>query len=210
MKLYRLSLFDSLIILNSQDLKSDFFDSHLEGSTLSRNNPRCATPEVPCGPSHRRKPRPSAPDLAADHQLGGAGDLPGLAWCNSSGRRRFQRPGKHIAERLGLPAAKALDVARHNVERTRREARLDADGDVDDLHGQTRLRQSGAQLLFRDGEERERPASDFGDEGRAFRTRQALRTGSVVDRAGMAVADQDSGCGGRHVTARNESNPVLG
>jgi len=26
----------------------------------------------------------------------------------------------------------------------------------------------------------------------------------------MAVADQDSGCGGRHVTARNESNPVLG
>jgi hypothetical protein len=26
----------------------------------------------------------------------------------------------------------------------------------------------------------------------------------------MAVADQDSGCGGRHVIARNESNPVLG
>src|ERR1700722_15775616 len=26
----------------------------------------------------------------------------------------------------------------------------------------------------------------------------------------MAVADQDSGCGGRYVTARNESSPVLG
>src|SRR6266550_9220071 len=53
-------------------------------------------------------------------------------------------------------------------------------------------------------------ASDFGDEGRAFRTRQALGAGSVVDRACMAVADQDSGCGGCHVTARNESSPVLG
>src|SRR6059036_1130246 len=75
MKSYRLSLFDSLIILNSQDLKSDFFDSRLEGSTLSRTDHRCATPEVPCGPSHCRKPRPSAPDLAADHQLGGSGEL---------------------------------------------------------------------------------------------------------------------------------------
>src|SRR6266404_4844296 len=151
MKLYRLSLFDSLIILNSQDLKSDFFDSRLDGSTLSRTDHRCATPEVPCGPSHCREPRPSAPDLAADHQLGGSGDLPGLARCNSSGRRRFQRPGKHIAERLGRPAAKPLDIASHNVERTRREARLDADDDVDDLHRQTRLRESDAQLLFRDG-----------------------------------------------------------
>jgi DNA-binding transcriptional LysR family regulator len=42
--------------------------------------------------------------------------------CKSSGRRRFQRPSKHVAERLGRPAAKALDVAGHNVERTRREA----------------------------------------------------------------------------------------
>jgi hypothetical protein len=38
-----------------------------------------------------------------------------------------QRPSKHVAERLGQPAAKALDVAGHNVERTRREARLEAD-----------------------------------------------------------------------------------
>src|SRR5882672_10185621 len=65
-----------------QDLKSDFFDSRLEGSTLSRTDDRCATPEVPCGPSRCREPRPSAPDLAADHQLGGSGDLPGLARCN--------------------------------------------------------------------------------------------------------------------------------
>ena len=44
-----------------------------------------------------------------------------------------------------------------------------------------RLRQSGAQLLFRDDTERERPASDFGDEARAFRTRQAfdIVTGDV-------------------------------
>jgi hypothetical protein len=41
---------------------------------------------------------------------------------------RFQRPSKHVAERLGGLAAKALDVAGHNVERTRREARLDALG----------------------------------------------------------------------------------
>jgi hypothetical protein len=34
---------------------------------------------------------------------------------------------KHVAERLGRPAAKALDVAGHNVERTRREARLDTE-----------------------------------------------------------------------------------
>src|SRR5881296_391028 len=67
MKSYRLSLFDSLIILNSQDLKSDFFDSRLEGSTLSRT----------------------------DHRFG----------CKSSGRWRFQRPSKHVAERLGRPAA---------------------------------------------------------------------------------------------------------
>src|SRR5450830_1201954 len=49
----------------------------------------------------------------------------------SSGRRRFQRPSKHVTERLGPPAAKALDVAGHNVEHTRGEARLDADDDVD-------------------------------------------------------------------------------
>src|SRR5260370_41883856 len=121
-----------------------------------------------------------------------------------SGRRRFQRANKHVAERLGWPAAEALDVAGHNVERTLREARLDADDGVDDLRRQTRLRQSGAQLLFRDDKERERPASDFGDEGGALRTRQALGAGSVVGRACMAVADQDSGCSGRYVTARNE------
>src|SRR6266850_359136 len=158
---------------------------------VRRRHPKSGATGLVIQPSHARSPTSR------------------LAWCNSSGRRRFQRPGKHIAERLGRPAAKALDVAGHNVERTRREARLDADGDVDDLHRQTRLRQSGAQLLFRDGKERERPASDFGDEGRAFRTRQALGAGSVVDRACMAVADQDSGCGGHHVTAGNESNPVL-
>src|SRR5438876_12090395 len=111
----------------------------------------------------------------------------------------YQRPSKHVAERLWWPAAKALDVAGHDVERTHREARLDAADDVDDLRRQTRLRQSGAQLLFPNDKERDRPASDFGDEGRALRTRQALGAGSVVD--------QDSGCGGRHVTARSESNP---
>jgi hypothetical protein len=35
---------------------------------------------------------------------------------------------------------KALDVAGHNVELTRREARLEVDDGVDDLHRQTRLR----------------------------------------------------------------------
>ena len=44
----------------------------------------------------------------------------------------------------------------------------------------------------------------------ALRTRQAFGAGSVEIAPCMAVADQDSGCGGRHVTARNESNPVLG
>jgi hypothetical protein len=53
-------------------------------------------------------------------------------------------------EGLGRPAAKALDVAGHNVERTRHEARLDADDDVDGPRGQTCPHQSGAQLLFRD------------------------------------------------------------
>jgi hypothetical protein len=43
----------------------------------------------------------------------------------SSGRRRFQGPSQYVAERLGRPAAKPLDVAGHNVERTRRKARLD-------------------------------------------------------------------------------------
>src|SRR5258706_10720677 len=85
MKSYRLSSFESLIILNSQYLKSDFLDSRLEGSTLSRTDHRCATPEVPCGPSHCRELSPSAPDLAADQQLGGSEDLPGLARCKPSG-----------------------------------------------------------------------------------------------------------------------------
>ena len=88
-------------------------------------------------------------------------------------RRRFQRLRKYVAERLGRPAGQALDVAGHNVERTLREARLDADDGVDDLRRQTRLRQSGAQSLFCDDKERERPASNFGDEGRALRARQA-------------------------------------
>jgi len=65
-------------------------------------------------------------------------------------------------------------------------------------------------LLFRDDPERERPARDFGDSGRAFRSRQALGAGSAVDRACMTVADQDSSCGGCHVSARDESSPVLG
>src|ERR1700739_711164 len=83
----------------------------------------------------------------------------------SSGRRRFQRLGKHRAERLGRPAAKAVDVAGRNVERPGREARLDADDCVDDLRRQTRLRQSGAQLLFGDGDKLEWPTGNFGDEG---------------------------------------------
>jgi hypothetical protein len=51
--------------------------------------------------------------------------------AKSSGRRRFQRASQHVPERLGRPAAKALDVAGHNVERTCREARLDADDGID-------------------------------------------------------------------------------
>src|SRR6266436_3725399 len=62
---------------------------------------------------------------------------------------------------------------------------------VDGPRRQTRLRQSGAQLLFRDHTERKRPASDFGNEARAFRTRQALGAGGVVDCDCVAVADQD-------------------
>jgi hypothetical protein len=58
--------------------------------------------------------------------------------CKSSGRRRFERASKHVAERFGRPAAKALDVAGHNVERTRREARLDAEDGVDGPYQQTR------------------------------------------------------------------------
>src|SRR5229473_6473358 len=85
--------------------------------------------------------------------------------CRSSGRRRFQRPSQHVAERLGRPAAKALDVAGHNVECTRSEARLDADDGIDAPYRQTRLRQSGAQLLFRGDTEHKRPASDFGGQG---------------------------------------------
>jgi hypothetical protein len=65
-----------------------------------------------------------------------------------SGRRRSQRLGKHIAERLRRPAAKPLNVAGHNIERTRREARLDADDDADGPGRQTRLRQSDAQLFL--------------------------------------------------------------
>ena len=68
-----------------------------------------------------------------------------------------------MAKRLGRSAAKTLNVAGHNVECTRREARLDADYGVDDLLRKTRLRQSGAQLLFRDDKERERPVSNFAD-----------------------------------------------
>src|SRR6266404_6166157 len=67
MKSYRLSLFDSWIILNSQDSKSDFFDSRLAASTLSRTDHRCTTPEVPCGSSHCRELRSSAREMA-DHQ----------------------------------------------------------------------------------------------------------------------------------------------
>src|SRR5207244_13087598 len=95
----------------------------------------------------------------------------------------YQRPSKHVAERLWWPAAKALDVAGHAVERSHREARLDAADDVDDLRRQTRLRQSGSQLLFPNDKELYRPARDFGEQGRALSTRQALGAGSVVVRA---------------------------
>ena len=91
---------------------------------------------------------------------------------------RFQRPGKHVAERLGRPAAKALDVAGHNVERTRRKARLDADDGVDGPRWQTRLRQPGAQLLLRDDTERKRPARDFGV--RLARSAPDRRSGPVA------------------------------
>jgi len=50
--------------------------------------------------------------------------------CKSSGRRRFQPPSKHVAERLWRPAAKALDVAgwtprreQHSARAGRRDAR---------------------------------------------------------------------------------------
>src|ERR1700731_3602901 len=94
-----------------------------------------------------------------------------FGWKPSGRRRRIQRPSEHVAKRRGRPAAKALYVARLNVERPRREARLDAHDGVDGPRRQTRLRQSGAQLLFRDDTEREWPTGDFGDEARAFRTR---------------------------------------
>ena len=69
-------------------------------------------------------------------------------------------------------------LAGQNVERTRREARLDADDDVDGARRQTRLRQSGAQLLFRDHTERKRPARDFGDE--TARSAPDRRSGPVA------------------------------
>jgi len=102
MKSYHLSLFESLIILNSQDLKSDFFDSRLEGSTLSRTDHRCATPEVPCGPSHCRESRPSAPDLAADHQLGGSGGP------SRARTVRLFRPNEFSAQLFGFGTPKQL------------------------------------------------------------------------------------------------------
>jgi len=121
-----------------------------------------------------------------------------------------QRRSKHVAQRFGRPAAKAFDIAGHNVECPRRETRLNAGDDVDGSCWQTGLRQPGTQLFFRDDKKCERPTGDFGDDSRALRTRQALGASRVVDRAGMAVADQNSGCGGRHVIARNETGPVLG
>jgi hypothetical protein len=57
----------------------------------------------------------------------------------------------------------SASVAGYDVEHTCREAHLDAGDDVDGARRQTRLRQSGAQLLFRDDAECERPASDFGE-----------------------------------------------
>src|ERR1700722_9225228 len=140
-----------------------------------------------------RRPRATAPPcLPVDPVTTTVSSRPMFCFpCKSSGRRRFQRPGKHVAERLGRPAAKALDIAGHNVEGARREARLDAGDNVDGPCRQTRFRQSGAQLLFRDDAERERPAGDFGNDARAFGARQARGAGRVVDRACMAVADQD-------------------
>src|SRR5260370_38257897 len=40
-------------------------------------------------------------------------------------------PSKHVAQRLGRPAAKALAVAGHDAESPRREPRLDAGGHAD-------------------------------------------------------------------------------
>jgi hypothetical protein len=67
-----------------------------------------------------------------------------LVHLPSSGRTRFQCRGKHIAEGLGWPAGKVLDVAGQNVERTRGEASLDADDSVHGPGGQTSLLQSCA------------------------------------------------------------------
>jgi hypothetical protein len=72
-----------------------------------------------------------------------------------------------------------------------------------EISARQQARPGAVWAAARQDTEREWTASDVGDEGRAFRTRQAFGPGSVVDRACMAVADQDSGGGGRHVAARN-------
>jgi hypothetical protein len=122
----------------------------------------------------------------------------------------FSAPASTSRSGLGGRPPRRSTFASHHVKRTLRKARLDAKHSVYDSLRQTRLRQSGAHLIFCDDNECEWSPGDFGDEGRAFRTRQTRGSGSVVDRACMAVACQDSSCGGRHIAACNKRNPVFG
>src|SRR5450432_1186080 len=157
-----------------------------------------------------RRPRATAPPCLPVDPVTTTVSFCAMFWFLVLRSWRLQCASKHIAERLGRAAAKALDVAGHDVERTHGEARLDADDDVDDTRRQTRLRQSGTKLLFRDDAERERLPSDIGDDARAFGTRQALGPGRVVDRSCMAIADQNSRSRGRHVITCDERSAVLG
>src|SRR5258706_6485171 len=121
--------------------------------------------------------------------------------CRRSGGKGLQRPSKYVAERLGWPTAKALDVTCQNVECTCREARLDAGNDIDGSRRQARLHQPGTQLIVWDDAENDWSTGNFGDETRAFGTGHALRTGSVIDRARMPLTHQAPRCGRGHITA---------
>ena len=55
------------------------------------------------------------------------------------------------------------------------------------------LRHAGAQRFGRNRGEAERRPDEFRDESGALSTRVGLRPGSVVDRTGMAVANNDAG-----------------